>query len=436
MSRTRRLAGSIFLTAALAGCGPPAAPPETPPGGTVVDDGGGTVVADAAGGKDYDTSPVEAPGELVLHLRWKNPGATIANAAGFASLPPAMVNSNLRTSVQEILDEIISGDVNPERMSGVVDLEAPIDMVGVADLKGRGPAPEPMMGWSIGLTSVDGALAASKGEPAKLGPGVWKIGTDNRWGSKCAVSAAAGKSPARLVCVEKKRDLEKLAAYVARNVAAMPEPAEDVSATLNLRGVLDKYGRKWANMARGAPVFAKEFENGVPAFDQALMDIANALAVEAGGLINDADSVRVAVSLDPNEGLVSKLEFRFAGSKSWSVQTMLDGADKRGPAPDHFWMLPASSEWVTFGRAGNPARWEPIFDTLSSLVEGLLEGEKIGTPGDRKAIAKLIRLPTGKYAASVAANGHFKSATGKDSGFNDVIDATVGWQVVGVDGDP
>lgn len=435
MSRTRRLAGSIFITAAMAGCGPPSTPAETPPGGGVVDGDGGSVVADAAG-KNYDTSPVEAPGELVLHLRWKNPGATIATAASFASMPPAMVNSNLRTGVQEILDEIISGDVNPEKMSQVVDLEAPIDMVGIADLKGSGPAPEPMMGWSIGLTNVDGALAASKGKPEPMGAGVWKIGTDNRWGAKCAVSASAGKSPARLVCVEKKRDLEKLAAYVARNVAAMPSAPEDMSATLNLRGVLDKYGRKWANMARGAPVFAKELENGVPTFDQALMDTANALAIEAGGLINDADSVRVAVSLDQTKGLTSKMEFRFAGSKSWTVQTMVSGADKKGPAPEHFWMLPASSDTVTYGRAGDPKRWEPVFDTIASLVEGGLEGEKIGTPGDRKALAKLIRLPTGKYAASVAANGHFAGTPGEKAGFNDVVDATVGWHLVGVDDDP
>lgn len=401
----------------------------------MVDGDGGTVVADAAG-KRYDTSPVEAPGELVLHLRWKNPGATIANAASFASMPPAMVNSNLRAGVQGVLDEIISGDVNPEKMSQVVDLEAPIDMVGVADLSGRGPAPEPMMGWSIGLTDVDGALAASKGKPEPIGAGVWKIGTDNRWGAKCAVSAAAGKSPARLVCVEKKRDLEKLAAYVARNVAAMPDAAEDMSATLNLRGVLDKYGRQWSNMARGAPVFAKELENGVPAFDQALMDTANALALEADGLINDADSVRVAVSLDPAKGLVSKMELRFAGNKSWTVQTMLDGADKKGPAPEHFWMLPARSETATYGRAGNPARWKPVFETISSLVEGALEGEKIGTPGDRKAIANLLRLPTGKYAASVAANGHFEGAAADKAGFDDVLDATVGWHLVGVDDDP
>jgi len=432
----RRLAGSFFLTAAVAACGPSAPPPETPPGGAVVDGDGGNVVADSATGSGYDTKPVEAPGELVLHLRWKNPGATIATAASFANLPPGFVNSNLRTGVQEILDEIIRGDVNAEKMSQVVDLEAPVDMVGVADISRAVAVPEPMMAWSIGLTSVDGALAASKGKPAPLGPGVWKVGTDNRWGSKCAVSASAGKSPARLVCVDKKRDLETLAAYVARNVAAMPETSEDLSATLELRPVLDKYGRKWSNQARGLPILAKELENGVPAFDQALMDIADALAVEAGGLISDADSIHVGMTLDPSKGLVSKLEVRFAGSKSWTVQTILDGADKKGPAPDLFWQLPASADTVSYGRAGNPSRYEPVLATLSSLLEGALEGEKIGTPGDRKALAALLRLPTDKYAASVGANGHFDAAQGAKPALKDVMDATMGWHIVGIDDDP
>jgi hypothetical protein len=429
-----------MIAGTLLACGPPPTGQPKDASDVAVDGTpgpGGVVVSDAATNDSYDRTPVPAPGELVLHFRWKNPGSTVTTAAGFANLPAGMVNAPLQAMVTGAIDEAVGSAVNAEELAKVVDLDAPIDMVAVADISKPSPVPEPMMGWSVGLTSLDAALATSRGKPEQLADGVWRVGTAEKWAASCAVAAAAGKAKARLVCVERKRHLKKMASYMARNVATMPEPAGDMHASLNLRGVLNKYGRMWSNQARGLPIIAEELKNGVPIFDKAIIEAANALAVEAGGLIADADSVHIDWALDSTRGMTSKMEIRFAGSKSWLVQRMLDGADQKGPPPAMFWHLPNKTDAASYARAGDPDRWTPVVKNVQSLLEGMLEGEKIGTAGDRRALAALLRLPTKKFAASVQASGHLDSPpAGAPPQMADMMDSMLGWNLVGIEDEP
>ena len=380
---------------------------------------------------------VPSPGAVVLHVRWKSPAATIASAASYASLPGGWVNSNLKTLVREVLDETIGDLVNTEKMAEAVNLDAPIDVVGVADTKHSRQVPEPMMAWAMGLNSVQQALKASRGKPRQLGDGVWRIGTESRWGTPCAVVAAAGAAPARLVCTESERHLEKLAPFMARNVAAMPSTASDFRVEVRLRPLLDKYGRQWGSQARGLPVIAEELKLGIPAFDAALLDAADALADEAGALLNDADALIVDGSLKRQAGIRLGVELTFAGRQSWTVQTMLDGASLAGPAPDIFWHAPRTAASVSWGRGGDPARWDPVLKTVRALLEGVMTKEKVGSAADRKAISKLFRFPVGKHVAGVGASGHFPAGGSSSTNmFMGILDATIGWHIVGIDEGP
>jgi hypothetical protein len=373
----------------------------------------------------------------LAHARWKNPGANIQTLGRLMRLPPAAANAMAKTIVEGAVEELLGERADAKAFAELIALDAPMDVVVVFDISRGGPVPEPLKALSVGLTSIGRARDASRGRPHKLADGVWRVGPPAQpWENVCAIAASSGKTPARLVCSESERELMRVVSYTARNVPMIADPPSDLHMQVNFRPLLDKFGRKWANEARALPVFAKEFEQGVPRFDNALRDAATALANEAGGLINDADKIVVDATINESEGMMVNGNVAFAGKKSWIVQTLLDGADLAGPAPDLFWYAPASSENVTYARFGDPKRYEEVLSTTRLLVEGFLEREKVASGADRKAIAKLLRLPFKKGAATVFASGHFPPSGTQRTMTQEFLDAAFGWQLLGVEDGP
>jgi hypothetical protein len=141
-------------------------------------------------------------------------------------------------------------------------------------------------------------------------------------------------------------------------------------------------------------------------------------------------------ALDRKKGITMMMHVGFAGKKSWLVQTMVDGADKAGPAPDIFWHAPKASESITWARSGDPKRFEPVLKTARALAEGLMAKEKIGSDADRKAIVALLRPAGNPYVATVTTTGHFAPTTAGSGAIGDVLDAAVGWYLIGIDQGP
>jgi hypothetical protein len=74
---------------------------------------------------------------------------------------------------------------------------------------------------------------------------------------------------------------------------------------------------------------------------------------------------------------------------------------------------------------------------LQTMAEGGLQQVGFATPADRSALAKLIRLPFGKYVPSVSATGHFARGAAPAAGaFTDLMGSSMGWTVFGVDEPP
>lgn len=389
------------------------------------------------GGLHGAVAPVKAPGEVVLHVRWANPSATAATMAGYANLPAGKVNDGLSQAVRELIRDGLSGKVDVNAFANLVRTDAPIDLVMIADMDTDGQVPEPMFAISVGLSSVQAALDASKGKARKISDGTWEIGTQDKWGEPCAVAAAMGTAPARLVCGERKAHVEKVAAFVARNIAAKNDPQHDIRVEVSLRGLLDKYGRQWQNQAKGLPVLVEEGKLGIAKFDQALMDAADAVAAEAGALIHDADSFVMDVGIDATKGAHVGVQLKFAGQQSWLVQTMLDGSQNKGPAPEIVWQLPASSDYAAWGTSGDPQRFDGIIAAGRAMLEGAMEHEGVGTAADRKAIGELVRLVSkAKHVPTVHAAGHFPNVNTNPSSITHVIDDVVGWYLFGFDDKP
>jgi len=446
MSRSSLLCVILVVLVAV-GCGGAAPPPETPggPGAAPPPTIAADEADDAAGGdaerSAADVAPVAEPGAVVFHLRIKSLTNTVATFASFAQLPPQIVDEAMDEMSKEVVRELLGSNVDRRAFREVLDLSAPIDVVAIADTAQAGQFPEPMAAISIGLTSMTRARAAASGRGRKLAEGVWKVGPKESWGEACALAVAAGRAPARLICADNERQLTAVAPFVARNLPVLPDQAADVRAELRLRGIFDKYGRQWANQARGLPILVEDLKNGIPLFDDALMRAASALADEAGALIHDADQLSLDFTLDRSKGIVVSGEARFAGKRSWIVESMLDGAHLAGPAPDILWHLPADSSSVSYGRTVDPIRYEPVLKVLRGLFDGALQDQKVGTHGDRKAISKLLRLPFKKHVATVGAHGSFPAPTAPAKGpqqnlLTDVVNAAVGWHLLGVEEGP
>jgi hypothetical protein len=435
MGRTFHPLAIATITAVLGACNgsqKPVKGPE-PPAPTSVD---GTPAPAPDGGGSADLAPVPEIGELIVHVRWKSPAATIAQMARFAKQPGSAADTMVHEIAAGFLSEAIGGKVKADQFADVVAADAPIDIIVVADTSKNAQVPAMIAAWSVGLSSLDRALAASKGEPKKLAGGAFKIGTSQKWGAPCAVAPSVGRSPARLVCTEKDKNLEKVTGYLTRNVAALPDPASDIHGEVKLRGLLDKYGRSWANQARGLPILADELKLKIPVFDDAVAEAAAALASEAGNILADADGVVLDAKLDEQRGLTVSATLKFADKKSWIVQTILDGSDQAGAAPDLFWNAPKDADTLSYSHGGDPARWEPILRVGRGLIEGGLEHENVATAGDRKAIAGLLKLPFKKNAVTVMASGHFDDQPGTKNAVQDIANAALGWSIIGVDDKP
>ena len=374
-----------------------------------------------------------APGEIVLQARWKSPEQTIKTMAAFAKLPSSLVKQGVDEMVKEIVKETLRSKVDVRKFAKVVDAAAPIDLVVALDTKRAGSTPRPMYGFSFGLTSLGRALDASKGKPRKIAAGMWRLGDDNSWGAPCAVVATGGKIPARVVCGDRTRDLLSLGPYLGKTLGNQAATGGDFHAEIRLRGLFNKYGAKWSRKVKGLPILAEEGKIGVPAFDDALMDAAAALAAEAGSLIHDLDRLDFDVSVDATKGVVAKGRVRFAGKHSWLVQSIADTASVAGPAPPIFWAAPKTSAAAGFGYSADPARYNGVFKTARVLLKGLLEKEKIGTAADRQAIAKLLSMPFKKHTAGMQATGYFGKKLSKSNMFLDLIGGSVGWQLMGIE---
>lgn len=435
--------GMWLLVLGVSACNGAAIPPADPTKATGPGDpgGGGQVIAGGAGadvGDNFDVSPVEAPAEVVARVRWKSPRATIHTIAAYAKMPASFVDANVGALVKEIVRDELDEMVNVKAFAEVIALDAPVDMVVMVDTKGM--KPKPMAGVSIGLTSLRAALGAARNRGERIAPGVWKLaGDDQSFGTRCVIAAAAGKAPARLICGERYKELAVLAPYMARTMPTLAEQPVDVRGELKLRGLAKRYGQMLKSQARGLPVLAEEFKLGNKAFDDAVMEAATALAEEAGELIFDLDAVRIDLSVHPQNGAKVKGALQFAGNRSWVVQTLTDGSQLAGPAPEMFWRAPKSSTLVTYGRSGDPAHFSKMLRIGQRLLQGYLADEKFGTAADRRALAKLLRPITGKYKAGVTASGHFPSAkkpAASGGAMADLLGDSVGWQLFGVEEGP
>lgn len=399
------------LPVVLLGCGSPPAPatPSTP------------IASAVAQEKDEppDLAPVAVPAELIAVARFKRPQTAIETVAAWANFP---------YKVQDVLPSELSG------LQSVVAWDAPLEAAVALDPLGEGKLPEPLAVVSLGLTSLEGALdfARSKGQSVRrLRAGVYRVGDSEQ--ISCAAGVALGSAPARLVCGHRPHDVDGLFNYATRGLSNEPLPNVDFQVELRLEPVKKKYQAEIGSARLLAGFLLREIQVDNPRFDRALSDVAYSLIDEATAVVHDLDKVRIDANLDNAKNLLdARFDLKFAGQKSWFVQTSAESLARVEPPPALFWQMPADSTQASFSVGFKPGRLKPIGKTLAELLDGYLESEKMPA-GLRNQASKSLESLFEQNTKQVSAHGELAELP------NDPLLAAgyraFGWGVTAFEGD-
>src|SRR6185503_17669374 len=136
--------------------------------------------------------------------------------------------------------------------------------------------------------------------------------------------------------------------------------------------------------------------------------------------------------VDAAQSIDAGMSLKFAGKRSWTVNTLLQQVSHAGPAPDIFWRLPKDSLTASYGVGADPKRWEPIVKSLADLLDAFLETESMPR-GARTEIADLVRKLPMSSAASCYASGTLATSGASAGDARDTIRQTLGWHLIGVE---
>lgn len=443
MRRTGLCFGFLLLASSPLACGS-APPPEAKPPAAVAAPAAAAPAPAAVAApevKPLDLSPVPEPEAMIGLARWKDPQTTLQSISGTAGLPPELVSAGSEAVVEEILKEALRGVVDARQLAPVIALDAPVDAIASLD-----PNPSKRDGYgaiAIGLKSFDGARQAAEasGPVVEVAPGMLRLGDKRRMKGACVIAASAGKTPARLVCGARDRDVMTLAPYLTRTLPTLASGSADMHAELRVTPFDQRFGALLRQTLAGAPMYVQsELSIGEPKFDRALVEAATGLADELSLTVSDLDKVALDLSFSPTGGFTTSGSLAFRGTKSWLATVITDKPAKTG-APALFWRLPKDADLATFAPGPDPAHYATMLRTLRTLLDGVLTKENIGTAADRRALAELLAMPLPKGTISVQAQGRLPDAKSKAKSvaqqrLDGLLDAYLGWTLLGVDQPP
>ncbi|HYQ45742.1 MAG TPA: hypothetical protein VER11_27400 [Polyangiaceae bacterium] len=397
----------------LLGCGAPATPASTPLAAPAVS------AAPIAKEDAPDLSPVAAPADLIALARFKKPQTALETVAAWANFP---------YKLQDVLPAELKG------LESVIAWDAPLEAAVAIDPLGEGKVSEPLAVVSLGLTSLDGALdfARSKGQSVRrLRAGVYRVGDSDQ--IACAAGVAIGSAPARLVCGHRPHDVDGLFNYATRGLSNEPLPNVDFQLEARLSPIKKKYQAELGSARLLAGFLLREVQVDNPRFDRALSDVAYSMIDEATAVVHDLDKVRIDGTLDGAKNVLNaRVDLKFAGQKSWLVQSSTETLSMLAPAPDLFWQMPADSSQASFTVGWKPGRLKPIGKTLAELVDGYLESQKMPA-GLRNQASKTLELLFEQNTQQVRAQGELGELPSDPllaAGYR-----VFGWQIAALEGD-
>lgn len=279
--------------------------------------------------------------------------------------------SNLPLRLEDLLPD------QARNLASAVMWEAPIETVVALDNFGEGKVPPPLIVGSIGLKSLEAGLNAADAmqmPTRRVAPGVYRFGD---FGStSCAMAAAVGSAPARLVCGDGVKDVDTLLPYMTRGLPSEPQTDTDLELVAMAKPIQERYGHDVNGLRLLAGVALREAALDVPRFDRALSDAIYGSVDETINLFGDLEQVRLEARLDATRNVVlGSAELRLKSDTSWVAGTI--AATKATAIPAGLPRIPPEATLAAYS-AGMPAeRYVAIARILGELGEGFLEHEKL-----------------------------------------------------------
>ena len=376
-------------------------------------------IAAAAPEPAPDLSPVAAPADVIAVARVHQPSALVDTLVSWAALP---------VDWRALLAD---GTPGADR---VLALNAPIDAV-VALSPTAERSPEVLVALSVGLSSYDAAIALAKAQGKRLrevAPGIQRLAGEGE--SACAIAAAVGSAPARLVCSPEPEHLEQLLPYMVRGLPRETIGTRDLHAELRLEPLRRRFANQLRQLkAMGVPMLLHELALDVPGFDRALAEAAHGLMDEVLALSDDITHVELDLTRIDDQNAELSFALHARGERSWLLQTLRASSARMLTPPEAFWRLPADADFAGYGAGSDPARSANLRRTLRELLVGFLASEKL-TPKTVDGLAGVIDLFWAEEAAASWAHGTTATA-GKAASLRERVAARLGWYVFAIEKD-
>jgi hypothetical protein len=368
---------------------------------------------------------VPPPPELFAVARISNAGKALDTAIGWSGLP---------------LDWRGKLAQDAHGFDRVAALSEPVDFAAMLD-PASGDAPRVIWAFSVGVASMDAALAYFRQEGFRVSPGSpgayhVQIGSD----LGCVAAPALGRAPARVVCSDTTESADGLAPYLTRGL-----PTESAGPSeIHMHAVAEPFRRRYGSqlaMVRtiGVPYLLHEAELDHPRFDRALRDALYGLADEIVALAYDLDRVDVDMALtSTGDALDVSTSLSLVGQRSWWGQTMARSVGRGGAAPELFWRLPGDAPAAGYNAYSDPEHVRGIAAAIGQLLDGWLDYEQL--PDHRRAplveaFEHVLTLSAKSANATLAVDpAPAPAKTGDAESVGAIVRAAVGGHLFVVDG--
>jgi hypothetical protein len=260
-------------------------------------------------------------------------------------------------------------------LSKTLVLNAPIEGVVVLADGTDAELAQPNAVFSAGLSSVEAGRTMFEKFGRKLeelSPGIW-ITTDAS-PMACAIAPALGRAPVRLVCGDRRIDVENLLPYATRGLPLRAMGTADAHVELITAPLRERYGQRVRQgKAMAVPLALGWMGISDTRISRPLTDILYALGDEVVDIMDDLDRIALDVQFVPGqEQLEISGSVSFARAHSWVAQVSADTAKRAAPAPAIFFDMPSDAGTATFVVPNNPRMLETIAHRLEALADGAL----------------------------------------------------------------
>ncbi len=307
-----------------------------------------------------DLSPVPTPDDLIAVGRLARPRTFVETLASWSGFPLHV--ADVIPAEAQILNQVIAWD-------------APLEAVAVIDRHSSEKVAPPEYVVSVGLASLDAALRAAKDkgfEVTRVSTSVYRVPLSDE--VFCAVAAAAGTAPARLVCSAKWQSVEDLLPYATRGLPREDFGGRDLYVALKPAPLQARYGQEISSLPLFVGIGLRQIQTDSPRLDRALADAAYGVAGELKTLALSLNGFDISARIDERaKALDFGYSFGFAKDESFTAQLLQECGQRSSVPNETFWDLPRTASSGQFTIGFEPKRLATLFGPLGEISDAFLE---------------------------------------------------------------